>query len=393
MSAQALDVSIVLPCLNEEETLGGCVANAQAALDDMRQRWKLSGEVVVADNGSTDRSRDIAAALGARVVPVPQRGYGAALTEGFRNARGRYLVMGDADGSYDFLESVPMVAALRDGGDLCMGSRFKGRIMPGAMPFKNRYIGNPVLSGVLNLLFGSKLSDAHCGMRALTRDAFDRLGLSAKGMEFASEMVIKSTLLGLKRSEVPITLHPDKRNRSPHLRPWRDGWRHLRYMLMLAPGWLFLVPAAILAVLSLGIAVPNMLLADSEGLWLIFGTHWLIMACTAGILAHALFLFGMAAVIYGAHSGFRAPSQRLRWLSRFWSLETALIIGLAVLLMGLAGLTLVGLRWIEVAFGPPHQIRQIVVSCALVVIGVQHIFGGFLLSIISGNRARFIPDN
>jgi hypothetical protein len=286
-----------------------------------------------------------------------------------------------------------MVEALRQGADLCMGSRFRGRILPGAMPFKNRYIGNPLLSGVLNVLYGAGISDAHCGMRALTRDAFVRLRLSAAGMEFASEMVIKATLLGMKRAEVPITLHPDSRGRPPHLRPWRDGWRHLRYMLMLAPGWLFLVPAAILGVVSLSIAVPNMLLADSEGLWLIFGIHWLIMACTAAILAHALFLFGMAAIVYGIRSGYRLPSGRYDWLAQVWSLEGTLVTGTIVTLLGLAGLALVGLRWIEVSFGPPHQIRQLVAACALVVIGVQHIFGGFLLSIIGGNRARFLSES
>lgn len=389
-ASNAIDVSIVMPCLNEEETLAHCVANARAALAQMQASMGLNGEVVIADNGSTDRSREIAAELGARVVPVAQRGYGYALIEGFRAARGRYLVMGDADGSYDFRESVPMVQALRSGDDLCMGSRFKGRIMPGAMPFKNRYVGNPALSGILNLLFGSRLGDAHCGLRAITSEAFHRLQLSAEGMEFASEMVIKATLLDLKRSEVPITLHPDRRNRAPHLRPWRDGWRHLRYMLMLAPGWLFLVPAAILATVSLGIAVPNMLFANADGLWLIFGTHWLIMACTGAVLAHALFMFGMAAIVYGTRSGYRLPARHHGWLSRFWSLESALGIGLVIVLMGLIGLALIGVRWIEVAFGPPHQIRQLVVSCSLIVIGVQHIFGGFLLSIIGGNRAQFL---
>lgn len=389
----ACDVSIVMPCLNEEVTLPYCIANAQEALDIIRRRLGLAGEIVIADNGSADRSREIAITLGARVVPVAQRGYGNALVNGFLGAQGRYLVMGDADGSYDFREALPMVEALHNGDDFCMGSRFKGRIVPGAMPFKNRFLGNPLLSGILNLLFKSRVSDAHCGMRAITREAFERLQLSAEGMEFASEMIIKATLLELKKSEVPITLHPDRRDRLPHLRPWRDGWRHLRYMLMLAPGWLFLVPAAILGVTSLGIAVPDLLFSNEEGLWLIFGTHWLIMACTGAILSHALFLFGMAGIVYGIRSGYRRPVRRYERLARLWSLEVALLLGLILLLLGVFGMTLVGIRWIEVSFGPPHQIRQLVVSCSLFVIGIQHIFGGFMLSIIGGNRARFLTSD
>lgn len=390
MTGQALDVSIVMPCLNEEQTLGHCIANARAALDAMAQEYGLTGEIVVADNGSTDRSREIAQEMGARVVPVAQRGYGRALIEGFSQAYGTYLVMGDADGSYDFREAVPMVAALRKGADLCMGSRFKGRIMPGAMPFKNRYIGNPVLSGILKILFQSGLGDAHCGLRAITAEAFRRLRLSSDGMEFASEMVIKASLLNLKRTEVPITLHPDLRNRPPHLRPWRDGWRHLRYMLMLAPGWLFLVPAAILAFVALTVGPAVLLLSNPQGYWLIFGIHWLIVACTCAILAHTLFLFGMAAIVFGIRSGYRLPPSRPGLLARSWSLEAALIGGLILMLIGGLGIAWAGLRWVEVSFNSPNQVRELVVSSTLLVIGTQHLFGGFLLSIIGGNRARFL---
>lgn len=222
------DVSIVLPCLNEAATLGACIARAQEALAILEARHGLSGEVVVADNGSTDGSRGIAMGLGARVVEVRDRGYGAALSGGFAAARGRFLVMGDSDCSYDFLECVGMVEALAGGAELCMGSRFKGRILPGAMPWKNRWIGNPALSAILRLLFRTGVSDAHCGLRALTRDAFERLRLTSAGMEFASEMVVKAALLGMRVAERPVTLSPDRRGRPPHLRPWRDGWRHLR---------------------------------------------------------------------------------------------------------------------------------------------------------------------
>src|SRR5919199_4952365 len=237
------DVSIVMPCLDEREGLAHCIARAYEALEALAVRRGLTGEIIVADNGSTDGSQALARRLGARVVPIARRGYGAALRGGFEAARGRYLVMGDADGSYDFMDAVGMVEALTQGADLCIGSRFKGGIAPGAMPWKNRYIGNPILTGVLNLLFGAHIDDAHCGLRALTKACFGRLRLEGSGMEFASEMIIKATLLGERIVEVPATLARDLRGRPPHLRPWRDGWRHLRYILMLSPHWLFGAPA------------------------------------------------------------------------------------------------------------------------------------------------------
>jgi glycosyltransferase involved in cell wall biosynthesis len=248
-----IDVSIVMPCLNERQSLGHCIAVAQRALDLLKERHGLAGEIVIADNGSIDGSQDLARTLGARVVNVTAHGYGAALCGGFSAARGRYLVMGDADGSYDFLETVPMVEALANGADICMGSRFKGGIKPGAMPWKNRHIGNPILTSLLNLLFRAGIDDAHCGLRALTKSCFERLRLEGSGMEFASEMIIKATLLNQRIVEVPATLWPDLRGRAPHLRPWRDGWRHLRYLLMLSPAWLFGIPAGLLATVSLAI--------------------------------------------------------------------------------------------------------------------------------------------
>src|SRR4051812_33083620 len=240
-----------MPCLNERQSLAHCITVAQRALDLLQTRHALSGEIVIADNGSTDGSQAMAQELGARVVDVPHRGYGAAVCSGLDAAQGRYLVMGDADGSYDFLEGVPMVEALMNGADLCMGSRFKGEIRPGAMPWKNRYIGNPVLTGLLNLLFHAGVDDAHCGLRALTKRCFMRLRLEGSGMELASEMIIKASLLKQRIVQTPVTLWPDRRGRAPHLRPWRDGWRHLRYLLMLSPYWLFAIPAMALGVGSL----------------------------------------------------------------------------------------------------------------------------------------------
>src|SRR5437016_3452490 len=237
------DVSIIMPCLNEKESLPHCIANARQALAWIEATYSLAGEIVVADNGSNDGSQALANQLGARVIDIPKRGYGAALIGGCSGAFGRYLLMGDADGSYDFTDGVAMIGRLIDGAGLCMGSRFQGGIAPGAMPWKNRYIGNPALTGILNLFFRSGINDAHCGLRAITKQAFHELGLTGHGMEFASEMVVKASLKNIRIDQTPATLSVDLRDRQPHLRPWRDGWRHLRYLLMFSPTWLFGVPA------------------------------------------------------------------------------------------------------------------------------------------------------
>ncbi|MGZ8997959.1 MAG: glycosyltransferase family 2 protein, partial [Allosphingosinicella sp.] len=301
-----IDVSIVMPCLNEAGCLSICIANAREALATIAEKFGLTGEVVVADNGSTDGSQAIAVAEGARVVPVDERGYGAALIGGGYGAHGRFLVFGDADGSYDFRESVPMVERLIAGADLCMGSRFKGGIAPGAMPWKNRYIGNPVLTGILNLMFRPGISDAHCGLRAVTGDAFRRLRLSGSGMEFASEMVIKAALQGLDIAEVPATLSPDLRDREPHLRPWRDGWRHLRYLLMLSPTWIFTVPATVGAFAALLIFAGALLNAFAPGLGLgFFGNYWVIAASALAGISHLAFILSMTGHLHGIKAGYR----------------------------------------------------------------------------------------
>lgn len=387
------DVSILMPCLNEERTVADCVANAQEALTEILSRYGMRGEVVVADNGSTDTSREVATAAGARVVSIARKGYGACLAGAFEAARGRFLVMGDADGSYDFREAVPMVGKLREGFALCLGTRLRGRIMPGAMPFKNRYLGNPALTGILNLLFRSRLSDAHAGLRALTREAYDRLRLSSTGMEFASEMLIKASLLDLPRTEVPITLHPDKRDRPPHLRPWRDGWRHLRYILILAPDILFLWPALAIGLAAVGLAIPILTLSQGAQIGgLIFGVHWMIVACTAAIISHILVLFGLAGLIYGIHAGYRSQPRWLPVIRPLLSLESSLLLGGTAVIVSLTGISIIVLDWIELDFANPNKLRELIACCALLVIGIQHVFGGFLLSIISGNRADFLSE-
>jgi glycosyltransferase involved in cell wall biosynthesis len=390
---RSIDVSIVMPCLNEAQALPVAVASAGAALAILEARHGLAGEIVVADNGSIDGSREVAMRLGARVVTVAETGYGAALRGGFAAARGRYLVMGDADGSYEFRDAVAMVEALQGGADLCMGSRFLGGIAPGAMPWKNRYLGNPVLTGLLNFLFGAKIGDAHCGLRALTKGSLKRLNLRGSGMEFASEMVIKATLKGERIAEVPASLRPDQRGRPPHLRPWRDGWRHLRFLLMLSPAWLFALPAAFLASLGLcliALAGIGWLLPSLAGGYV--GNFWVILAGSLLSVAHNAALLSAAAHLYGVREGYRLPGRaHTRW-ARFVSLETMLAIGAVGILAGMGLLLSVLGYWSLHRFGPIGSVLPVVAGTTLIAIGTQNALGGFLLSVIGGNEAAFLRD-
>ena len=383
-----VDVTIIMPCLNEARCLPACIANAREALDKVHQIYGLRGEILIADNGSTDGSQAIAVGLGARCVAIARRGYGAALAGGAAAAHGRYLVMGDADGSYDFRDAVAMIGKLMQGADLCMGSRFKGEIEPGAMPWKNRYIGNPVLTGILNILFRSGIDDAHCGLRALTRSAFDHLRLTGDGMEFASEMVIKATLKGLAIAEVPATLSKDLRDRPPHLRPWRDGWRHLRYLLMLSPIWLFAIPAVMLglmALLILCIAGGAALLGKSSTM--IFGNYWVILAGGLLTVSHTAALLAAAGHLYGVREGYRRRTERWQALCRWVSLERMLIAGAGCLVAGLILLGYLLSYWSANEFAPIVNVLPAVLGTSLAVIGAQNVLGGFLLSIINGNNA------
>jgi glycosyltransferase involved in cell wall biosynthesis len=386
------DVSIVMPCLNERQALGHCLGVAHRALDALRARHGLTGEIVVADNGSTDGSQQLARSLGARVVAVEARGYGAALRGGFAAARGRYLVMGDADGSYDFLEAVPMVEALMGGADICMGSRFKGEIAPGAMPWKNRYVGNPVLTGLLNLLFHCKVDDAHCGLRALTKACFERLRLDGAGMEFASEMLIKAVLLDQRIAEVPVTLRPDLRGRAPHLRPWRDGWRHLRYLLMLSPFWLFGIPAGALIAFAAAL-LTTMTVAALIGAEITrFGNYWAVLAGSLLTLGHMGLVLALAGQLYGIRERYRSAPAWLAPLAPWLTLEAMLIAGLASILAGLVVLVAVLAHWTAHNLAPiPSVLPAVLGTCAL-AIGMQNVLGGFLLAIVSGNSAEFLQS-
>ncbi len=388
-SDQTLDVTIVMPCLNEVDSLPHCMANAQDALARIAATLGLRGEIVIADNGSTDGSQALATELGARVVAVPRRGYGAALIGGCEAAFGRYVLMGDCDGSYDFTDGVAMIAQLHAGHDLCMGSRFDGGIEPGAMPWKNRWIGNPVLTGILNLFFKSGINDAHCGLRAIRKDAFLRLGLSGTGMEFASEMVIKATLKQLDVVQVPAKLRRDLRDRPPHLRPWRDGWRHLRYLLMLSPTWVFGVPAA--AAISLGMAILAVALIGWLGLAeaVPFGTSWTMTAGSLVCIGHFAWLMALATHLHGVRAGYRQPRPFLTRYKGWLTLEAMLIGGGAACAVALAGLIAITLYWSASAFAALPNTLPLVLCTTLGVAGVQTMFGGFLLAIIAGHDADF----
>jgi glycosyltransferase involved in cell wall biosynthesis len=379
-------VTVLIPCLNEAVSLPESLATAKRAMKRFEE-MSLSSEILVADNGSTDGSVDIADANGCRVVHCPEKGYGNVLRCGLSAARGRFVVIGDGDGSYDFAESVPMVEKLLQGYDLCMGNRFKGRILPGAMPWKNKYIGNPALSAILNLFFSSGLGDAHSGLRAVTREACHKMKLTSPGMEFASEIVVKAALLNLKRTEVPITLHPDKRDRSPHLRPWRDGWRHLKLLLILSPLWLYVLPSLLFTFFSLGIFLA--LLATPPGrvftlgpFW--FGDHWMILAGGLFYLGFTGMLFGVLSFFYSVQQGFRPLSERVRRAYRFINVETTLILGILLLAAGLGVLIYVFISWSGAGFGPLAKTREMVLGTSLMTVGVQTTFGGFLLSSIVG---------
>ena len=377
------DVSIVMPCLNEVVSLRHCITRAREALAEIQQTYGLAGEVVVADNGSTDGSQDLARELGARVVPVERRGYGAALIEGFAQAHGRFLVMGDADGSYDFLEAAPMVGALLDGADICMGSRFKGGIKPGAMPWKNRYIGNPLLTGLLNVFFATNVGDAHCGLRALTRNCLGRLRLQGAGMEFASEMVVKAVLLRQKIAEVPVTLHPDLRDRAPHLRPWRDGWRHLKFLMMLSPAWLFILPGALAG--AAGLSVLGVELAwqmSGRGNTAFFGDYWAILAGSSLSVGHLALLLGVSAHLYGVGRGYRIAGPMFRRHRSKLSVEWMLSTGLALLALGLGVLAAVAIYWGSIRFQRIGTVLPAVIGTTLTALGVQNALGGFLLALI-----------
>ncbi|MBM4272909.1 MAG: glycosyltransferase family 2 protein [Deltaproteobacteria bacterium] len=376
------DVSIVMPCLNEAESISFAILSAKQALAGLKKR-NLTGEIVVVDNGSTDGSQDIARQAGCRAVHCPSRGYGNALIYGINHARGRYIVMGDADASYDFTQSVSMVEKLQEGYDLCMGSRYKGTILPGAMPWKNRFIGNPLLTKIVNLLFRSGMSDVYCGLRAFTREAYDRMKLNSSGMEFASEMVVKASLLQLKRTEVPITLSPDRRSHRSYLKPWRDGWCGLKLILRHSPLWLFFIPALAMMSFSLLIFLV-LLLTPAQHMFTLgalrLGDHWMILAGGIFIIGYQVFVLGIISALY--HHSQQNHYSLMDKFVKYFTLENALLLSALLIACGILVLGYVGTKWIIAAFGPLFEYRMVVIGTIFLVVGVQTFFAGFLFSVL-----------
>jgi hypothetical protein len=381
----SLDLTILMPCLNEAETLAICVRQAVDAI----KASNISGEVLVADNGSTDGSQAIAEAEGARVVNVPTRGYGAALIAGIEAARGRYVMMADADASYHFEHLPRFLPKLNEGYDLVMGNRFTGSIEPGAMPPLHRYLGNPVLSAIGRVFFSIPVRDFHCGLRAFRRDAILALHLRTTGMEFASEMVVKSSLAGLRMTEVPTTLSPDGRSRPPHLRSWRDGWRHLRFLLLYSPRWLFFYPG--LATLALGLILSALLL---PGPLPIPGGHTLDVDTLTYALGLVLIgahitVFAVSAKVFATQEGFLPPNPQFERLFKIITLETGVLFGCFLLLIGAGIFAYAMFLWHAAGFGnmsPTRMLRLTLPSATLFMLGVEAIFASFFLSLLGLNR-------
>ncbi|MGO9922261.1 MAG: glycosyltransferase family 2 protein [Isosphaeraceae bacterium] len=374
-AAGEFEVSVVMPCLNEARTVGRCVGKALQALKDLG----VSGEVIVADNGSTDGSQGIARGYGARVIDVERRGYGHALRAGIQAARGCYIIMGDSDDSYDFTALAPFVEQLRAGYDLVMGNRFRGGIRPGAMPWLHRYVGNPVLTGILNLFFHSPIGDAHCGLRGFRKDSCARLSLAAPGMEFASEMVVKATLSHQKIAEVPIVLHPDGRDRPPHLRSFRDGWRHLRFMLLCTPTFLFILPGMFLTLLGLA-AIPAVMLAGFGVYSNHLGPNFMYTASLVAISGFHLVVFGFLGKYYAhlADPVFRNP--RVERLASFFSVERGLTTGASLMALAVILGVPVVFHWLQTREVPVPG--QWIFAGTIFCLGLESAAGAFLVGIL-----------
>jgi glycosyltransferase involved in cell wall biosynthesis len=374
-SVQSIEVSVIIPCLNEEKTLAACIETAKNAM----LKARISGEVIVSDNGSTDQSVAVAIENGARVVHAARKGYGNAVLCGMRAAQGKFLIMGDADGSYDFNDIPKFISSLRQGADIVMGSRLKGTIHPGAMPFFNRHLGTPVLTFLINLFFKSKISDVNCGLRALTQKAFDRLQLKAAGMELASEMVIKASLLGLGIKEIPTSLFPDNRDKPPHLRPIRDGWRHLRFLLLFAPTWLFVLPGALLFSTGLIILV-TMLLFNLRN----FGLFTMLFGQGLVLLGAQVIFLGIAARGFSQLKAFLIRNDPIDRFIRSFTIEKGIALGAILSMGGLGVCVWVGYKILEFMSKPEnvgvfnYPMTKIGIGGAtLAILGFQMIFSSF----------------
>jgi Glycosyl transferase family 2 len=385
-----LELTVVLPCLNEAETIAACVEQVRAVVREQG----IAGEIVVADNGSTDGSQEIAERAGARVVRVQRRGYGNALMGGIAAAQGKYVIMGDADESYDFADIPRFLEKLRLGYELVMGNRFQGGIEQGAMPPLHRYLGNPVLTGIGRLFFESPCGDFHCGLRGFSKAAYERMGLRTGGMEFASEMVVKATLFGMKIAEVPTTLSPDGRSRSPHLRSWRDGWRHLRFLLLYSPRWLFLYPGILL--IAAGAVGGACLLPGPLAIGHItLDVHALLYAAIAILLGFQCVAFAMFTKVFAISEGLLPEDARLERIFKSVTLEVGLAAGGALMVVGVAGTVLAIALWGSQRFGPldPVRMMRVVIPAALsLTLGFQVVLASFFLSVLGMKRGRRKTD-
>ncbi|UCE17519.1 MAG: glycosyltransferase family 2 protein [Gemmatimonadota bacterium] len=370
-----VEVSVVMPCLNEEKTVGICIEKAKRALEEN----DIRGEIIISDNGSTDTSAEVAASMGARVVHQNVKGYGSAYMKGIEAARGKYIVMGDSDNTYDFSEIERFIRPLRQGFDMVMGNRLKGQILPGAMTALHR-LGNPLLSGILNLFYKTGVSDAHCGMRSFTKEAYKTMDLQTRGMEFASEMVIKASKAGLKITEIPITLHPRPGTPS-HLHSFQDGWRHLRFMLMHCPTYLFLIPGLSLFLLGLLMTIvllPGPLKIGGHG----YDIHFMVLGSMIGLLGFEVINLGLYAKAYAIQHSFEQEDKIFKMLKSSFSLEKGLYSGGGLFLIGVLIDAWILYKWIASGFGPLQEVRAALLALVCIVIGVRIIFSSFLLGIL-----------
>lgn len=375
-----IELSIVMPCLNEAETLAVCINKAQSFFE----RENISGEVIIADNGSTDGSQKIATDLNARVVNVPQKGYGSALRGGIEAANGKYVIMGDADDSYDFSNLMPYVIKLREGYDLVMGNRFKGGIKKGAMPFLHKYLGNPVLSFIGRLFFKSKIGDFHCGLRGFSKEAYYKMELKTTGMEFASEMIVKSSLKDLKITEVNTILSPDGRSRPPHLNTWRDGWRHLRFLVLYSPNWLFLIPGLLLFIF--GIITSSFLLFGTVSIGSVnFGVHTLLFTSGFILIGFQFILFYGLTKVFTVENELLPKSNKYDKLFKLINLEKGLIVGAILVIIGIILSFSAYFDWQAINFGDIENtstLRSVIPAITLMLLGVQVILFSLFFSIL-----------
>ena len=378
LEKKKLELTILMPCLNEAKTIETCIRKAQKSLEENN----IDGEILIADNGSTDGSKEIAEKCGARVIDVEVKGYGSALIEGTKNAYGKYIIMGDSDDSYDFSNIMPFLEKLREGFELVMGNRFKGGIEKGAMPWSHRYIGTPVLSFLGRLFYKSKIKDFNCGMRGYNKKSILKLDLKTTGMEYASEMIVQATLNNLKITEVPTTLKKDGRDRPPHLKSFRDGWRHLKFLLIYSPKHLFLLPGVILIILGIiGMIITNLNIENVN-----LGIHTMLYSGAAIVIGFQTIIFFILAKVYAINSGMHPKNDRIiNYLKKF-TLEKGVLLGMLFILIGFGLSIYAVLKWKNTAYGAlnPLEIMPITIPAVdLLIIGVELVFASFLLGVLN----------